>query len=89
MEDANKKELLLAVEIAGPPRTKFDVLTLKSAAELLYYERDYSKALEVGQRALKVATDEETYVGSSERSEIETLVERCRRRLNVSIEAGT
>ena len=89
MEDANRKELLLAVEIADPPRTKFDVLTLKSAAELLYYERNYSKALDVGQRALKVAMDEETYVGSSERSEIETLVERCRRLLNVSIEAGT
>ena len=88
MGDADGKKLLLAVEILDPPSTKFDVLTLKSGAELLYYERDYSKALEVGQRALNVAMDEETYVGSSERSEIETLVESCRRRLNVSTEAG-
>lgn len=83
MEDADGKGLLSAVEILEPPRTKFDVLTLKSAAELLYYERDYSKAVEVGERALRVAMDQETYVGSSERSEIETLVKRCRRRLNV------
>ena len=88
MEDTDGKELLSAVEILDPPRTKFDVSTLKSAAELLYYERDYSKAVEVGERALKVAMDQETYIGSNERSEIETLVERCRRRLNVPTEAG-
>lgn len=88
MEDADEKKLLLATEISDPPRTKFDVLTLKSAAELLYYERDYSKAMEVGERALNVARNEETYIGSNERGEIENLVERCRRRLNVPTEAG-
>ena len=42
----------------------------------------------MGERALKVAMDQDTYVGSSERSEIETLMERCRRRLSVSTETG-
>ena len=59
------------------------MLTLKSAAELLYFERDYRVAMEVGERVLRVAKEEETYVGASERSEVEALVERCRRRLNI------
>jgi len=63
------------------PKTKFDILTLKSAAELLYYSRDYSAALEVGQRVLKAATEEETYLSTNERNEVDALVGRCRRRL--------
>ena len=67
----------------SPPITKFDVLTLKSAAELLYFSRDYSKALEAGERILKLAMNEETYIGSVERAEVEILVERCRRKLSI------
>jgi hypothetical protein len=76
------QELLEAVTRIKQPKTKFDVLTLKSAAELLYYLRDYGGALEVGGRVLAVATDQETYVGSSERGEVEELMSRCRRRIN-------
>jgi len=50
---------------------------------LLYYGRDYEGSLKVGERILEVARDEETRMGSSDRVEIETLVERCRRRLNI------
>ena len=50
---------------------------------MLYYLRDYRKALGVAERVLKVAKDEETYVGSCERREIETLIERCNKRLDV------
>ena len=64
------------------PKTKFDVLTLKSAAELLYYSRDYVAALEVGERILNVVNVKETYIGHSERNEVLTLVERCRCRLD-------
>lgn len=65
----------------SPPKTKFDVLTLKSAAELLYYSHDYAAAQEVGEQVLKAALNEETYLGQSERNEVETLVERCRQKL--------
>ena len=70
-----------AVSAISPPKTKFDVLTLKSAAELLYYSRDYAAAKEVGEQVLKVAMNEETYLGQSERNEVETLVERCRHKI--------
>ena len=67
------------------PKTKFDVLNLKAAGELLYFEREYPRALEVGERALAFATVEETYVGAGDRNELEMLVERCRRRLNIAV----
>lgn len=70
-----------AVSALSPPKTKFDVLTLKSAAELLYYERDYASAKDVGEQVLKVALNEETYLGQSERNEVEVLVERCRHKI--------
>ena len=66
-----------------PPKTKFDVLTLKSAAELLYYSRDYEDAMKVGERVLEYAMTEETYIGSSDKAEVDTLVERCRLKLNI------
>ena len=65
------------------PKTKFEVLNLKAAGELLYFKKEYKAALEVGQRALGFAMGEETYVGASDRNELEALVERCRRRLNI------
>jgi len=72
------------VTLLNPPKTKFDTASLKSAAEFLYYMRDYTGALDVGERVLKVAGDEETYLGAVERGEVEMLVERCRRRLGKS-----
>jgi hypothetical protein len=72
---------LKAVSGLSPPKTKFDVLTLKSAAELLYYARDYAAAKDVGEQVLKVALNEETYLGQSERNEVEVLVERCRQKI--------
>jgi hypothetical protein len=74
---------LKAVSKLYPPKTKFDVLTLKSAAELLYYSRDYEDAMKVGERVLEYAMNEETYIGSSDKAEVETLVERCRLKLNI------
>jgi len=68
------------------PKTKFDVLNLKSAAELLYFQREYAQALEVGERALTFAMNEETYIGVGDRSEVEALVGRCRRRLEITDE---
>ena len=68
------------------PQTKFEVLNLKAAGELLYFEREFARALEVGERALGFAMGEETYVGAGDRSELETLVDRCRRRLNIASE---
>lgn len=68
------------------PKTKFDVLNLKAAGELLYFQREYAKALEVGERGLAFATNEETYIGAGDRSELATLVERCRRRLDIESE---
>ena len=72
-----------AVSKLLPPKTKFDVLTLKSAAELLYFSRDYEDALKVGERVLEVAMNEDTYIGSSDKAEVETLVERCRLKLAI------
>ena len=63
------------------PTTKFDLLGLKSAGEYLYYTRDYERALEVGERVLRLAGREEVALGSVEKAEIESLVERCRRRI--------
>ena len=71
-----------AVSAISPPKTKFDVLTLKSAAELLYYSREYAAAKDVGEQVLKAASNEETYLGQSERNEVEALVERCRHKVS-------
>ena len=68
------------------PETKFEVLNLKAAGELLYFEREYASALKVGERALGFARGEGTYIGAGDRSELETLVDRCRRRLNIATE---
>lgn len=70
-----------AISSLSPPRTKFDVLTLKSAAELLYYERDYVAAKDVGEQVLNMTVHDETYLGHSERKEVELLVERCREKI--------
>jgi hypothetical protein len=63
------------------PASKFDLVSLKSASEYLYYTRDYERALEVGERVLRLTGTEEVALGSVEKAEVESLVERCRRRL--------
>ena len=72
------KELLRFMSIE--PETKFDVLGMKSLAELLYFERRYEEALSVGERIMKIG-DFDKGLGSGDRSEVEDLVLRCRRRL--------
>lgn len=62
------------------PESKFHVLGMKSVAELLYFERRYKLALEVGERVLNVEHGEKG-IGASDRNEVEDLVERCRQRL--------
>jgi len=68
------------------PETKFDVLGMKAVAELLYFERRYQEALRVGERVLKVEGVDKG-IGTSDRAEVEDLVERCRRRLQ-NVEQG-
>ena len=68
------------------PQTKFDVLGMKAVAELLYFERRYQEALRVGERVLKVEGFDKG-IGTSDRAEVEDLVERCRRRLQ-NVEQG-
>jgi hypothetical protein len=66
----------------NPPKNKFDVLMLKSAAELLYFSKDYEAAFNIGKWVLEIAMNEETYIGSSDRTEVEILVEKCNRRFH-------
>jgi hypothetical protein len=73
--------LLQCVKELCPPKSKLEALRLKAAGELLYFLRDYDGALSVGRRVLDVAFKDDTYLGSLERREVETLVERCHRRL--------
>jgi hypothetical protein len=76
---------LKTISTLNPPKTKLEVVSLKSAAELLYYIRDYVGSLEVGERVLSVCGGgEDIGLGSLERGEVEMLVERCRRRLGKS-----
>jgi hypothetical protein len=77
----NEQELLKALSMTEP-KSKFDLVNLKCAGEYLYYTRDYERALEVGERVLQLAGKEEVALGSVEKAEVESLVERCRRRLS-------
>jgi hypothetical protein len=81
------KVLLHAVANLHHPKDKFDALALLSAAEFLYYSRNYSTALEVAQR-LSPAQIGEALLGGSERSEVEALIQRCRQRLSESFTKG-
>jgi len=61
------------------------VITLKSACELLYFQGDYVGALDVGEKVLKaVQSGERMQISAVERVEVETLVEKCRKRLSTS-----
>jgi hypothetical protein len=78
---ANIQELLKALSMTEP-KSKFDLVSLKSAGEYLYYTRDYERALEAGERVLRLAGTEEVALGAVEKAEVESLVARCRRRLS-------
>jgi hypothetical protein len=72
------QELLRYINVE--PEAKFDLLGMKSVAELLYLERRYEEALHVGEKILQVEAGEK--IGSADRAEVEDLVHRCRRRLS-------
>lgn len=77
----NRQELLKALSMTEP-KSKFDLVNLKCAGEYLYYTRDYERALEVGERVLRLTGTDQFALGSVEKAEVESLVERCRRRIS-------
>jgi len=60
---------------------KFELLGMKSVAELLYFERRYKEAMGVGSRVLMAKVEGGEGIGGLDRVEVEELVERCRKRL--------
>ena len=61
------------------------MITLKSACELLYFQGDYAGALDVGEKVLKaVQAGSGMQISAVERVEVETLVDKCKKRLSTS-----
>ena len=61
------------------------MITLKSACELLYFQGDYTGALDVGEKVLKaVQAGSGMQISTVERVEVETLVDKCKKRLSAS-----